>query len=148
MTAVPRVTDEERVASRTRLGDRHRRRAATILLVTSLLWLHEWLPLMLVATWVSWLLLHKRLEGDLGDAIVRAWRRAWPPPTLVLIPPLATSALAYWLYVPVPGKILPIALDMLGLSLLLLGDSWALLARRGWLRPAPGAAAAPVSAPG
>ena len=118
-------------------GDRRQRHAGTLLLVTSVLWLHQWLPALLVAVWVSWLILHKRLEGDLGEALVRLWRRTWPPPTLVLIPLLAANALAYWVYAPVPGNVVPIALNLLGLSTVLFGDWWALLAHSGRLRRAP-----------
>jgi hypothetical protein len=118
-------------------GDRRQRRAATLLLVTSVLWLHQWLPALLVAVWVSWLILHKRLEGDLGEALVRLWRRTWPPHTVVLVPLLTANALAYWVYAPVPGGVMPFTLNLLGLSLLLFGDWWALLAHSGRLRSAP-----------
>lgn len=110
-------------------GDRRRRHAAVLLLVTAILWLHQWLPALLVAGWVSWLILHKRLEGDLGAALVRLWRRAWPPPALVLIPLLAANTLAYWMYVPLTAKVLPAALSVLALSILLFGSWWTPLAR-------------------
>jgi hypothetical protein len=102
-------------------GDRRRRHAATLLLVTAVLWLHQWLPALLVAAWVSWLILHKRLEGSLGEALARFWRRTWPPHTLALAPLLAANALAYWVYAPVPGGVMPLALNLLGLSILLFG---------------------------
>lgn len=105
-------------------GDRRRRHAATLLLVTAVLWLHQWLPALLVAAWVSWLILHKRLEGGLGEALVRFWRRSWPPGPLALIPLLAANALAYWVYAPMPGRVLPIALNLLGLSIVLFGGWW------------------------
>jgi hypothetical protein len=105
-------------------GDRRRRHAATLLLVTSVLWLHQWLPALLVAAWVSWLILHKRLEGSLGEALVRFWRRSWPPGPLVLIPLLAANALAYWVYAPILGRIVPIALNLLGLGIVLFGGWW------------------------
>jgi hypothetical protein len=105
-------------------GDRRRRHAATLLLVTSVLWLHEWLPALLVAAWVSWLILHKRLEGSLGEALVRFWRRRWPPGTLVLIPLLAANALGYWVYAPMPGSVSLIALNLLGLGIVLFGGWW------------------------
>jgi hypothetical protein len=103
-------------------GDRRRRHAATLLLVTSVLWLHQWLPALLVAAWVSWLILHKRLEGSLGEALVRFWRRTWPPHTLALVPLLA--AIAYWMYAPVPGGVTPLALNLLGLSIVFFGGWW------------------------
>ena len=104
--------------------DRRERRAATLLLLTSVLWLHEWLPALLVVAWVSWLILHKQLEGSLGEALVGLWRRRWPPGTLALIPLLTANALAYWVYAPLPGRIMPFALNLLGLSILLFGGWW------------------------
>ena len=118
-------------------GDRHRRRAATLLLVTSALWIDEWLPVLLVATWVSWLVLHERLEGALGEALARLWRRHWPPRAWLLVPLLATSTLAYWVHAPLPGKISPISLNLLGLSMVLLGNSWQAIVRLGRLGRAP-----------
>jgi len=127
-------------------SDQRRRFAAALLLITSVLWLHEWLAALLVAGWVAWLILHRRLEGALGETLVRLWRRTWPPPTAVLIPLLGANALLYWVYAPIPGKIMPIALNLLGLAVVLCGGLWARLVRPGWLRSAP-ATAAGVSAP-
>jgi hypothetical protein len=81
--------------------------------------------------------LHERREGGLGEGLVRLWRRAWPPVTLLLAPLLVANTLAYWVYAPLPGKILPITLNLLGLSIVLLGDGGARLARPGRLRRAP-----------
>jgi hypothetical protein len=117
--------------------DRHRRRAGTLLLVTSAVWVEQWLPALVVAAWVSWLVLHERLEGDLGEALIGLWQRHWPPRALLLVPLLATSTLAYWVYAPLPAKITPIALNLLGLSMVFLGNSWQVIVRPGWLgRPA------------
>ena len=107
-------------------GDRRRRLAGVLLLVTTILWLHQWLPAILVAGWVAWLILHKRLEGDLGATLARLWRRAWPPPAVVLVPLLAANALAYWVYVPDMAWVVPVALNVLGLSVLLFGNWWSL----------------------
>lgn len=116
------------------------RPAATLLLITTALWLHEWFAALLVVGWVAWLILHERLEGQLGETLVRLWRRAWPPSTLVLFPLLAANALLYWVYVPIPGKVVPIALNLLGLSMIFGG--WCVpLAGRARLRRAPGAPA-------
>ena len=117
--------------------DRRRRLAATLLLVTSVLWLHQWLPALLVAAWVSWLILHKQLEGSLGEALLRFWRRRWPPPLVLLVPLLAANALAYWLYAPTLARVMPIALNLLGLSMVLFGGWWTRLARSVRLQPAP-----------
>jgi hypothetical protein len=104
--------------------DRRERRVAMLLLITSVLWLHQWFPALLVVAWVSWLILHKQLEGSLGEALVGLWRRRWPPGTLALIPLLTANALAYWVYAPMPGRIMPFALNLLALSILLFGGLW------------------------
>ena len=127
-------------------SDQRHRHAATLLLITSVLWLHEWLAALLVAGWVAWLILHRRLEGDLGETIVRVWRRVWPPSALALVPLLAANAVLYWVYAPIPGKVMPIALNLLGLSMVLFGGWWTRLARPVRLQRAP-AAPAGVSAP-
>jgi len=107
-----------------------RRRASAALLILSwVLWLHPWVPALFVGMLVSWVLLHTRLEGDLGGALVRVWRRAWPPGPLVLIPLLVGSTLAFWISdVPITAKVLPVALALLGLSTTLLGSAWTLFA--------------------
>lgn len=106
-----------------------RRGAAVLLIVAWILWLHPWVPALLVGGVVSWVLLHKRLEGNLSEALVRIWRRAWPPGTLVLIPLLFASTLVFWTSdEPITPKALPVALSMLGLSTILLGISWTLFA--------------------
>ena len=118
-------------------SDRPHRPAATLLLITSVLWLHEWLAALLVAGWVAWLILHRRLEGDLGEIFVRLWRRIWPPSPLVLVPLLAANAVLYWVYAPIPGKFTPFALNLLGLSMVLFGGWWTRLARPMRLQRAP-----------
>jgi hypothetical protein len=138
---MPGVTQDEHADAMihrpTASGDRDRRRAATLLLVSSALWVDEWLPVLLVATWMSWLLLHVQLEGGLGEALIRTWRRHWPPRPLLLIPLLASSTLAYWVYAPSPGNILPIGLNLVALSIVLLGDAWRAIVRPGRLEGAP-----------
>lgn len=125
------------------------RRAATLFLIAATLWLHEWFAALLVVGWVAWLILHERLEGHLGETLVRLWRRAWPPSALVLIPLLVANALLYWAYAPNPGKVMPIALNLLALSMIF-RVWWVRLARRHPLRRAPVASAgtpAPVARP-
>ena len=137
---MPGVTQDEHADAMLRRptasGERHRRRAATLLLVSSALWVDEWLPVLLVATWVSWLILREQLEDGLGEALLRLWRRHWPPRALILVPLLATSTLAYWVYAPSPGNILPIGLNLLALSIVLLGDAWRAIVRPGRLEGA------------
>jgi len=127
-------------------SNRHQRHAAALLLITAVLWLHEWLAALLVVGWVAWLILHRRLEGALGDNLVRLWRRVWPPGPVLLVLLLAANAVLYWVYAPIPGKIMPIALNVVGLSMVLFGSWWTRLARPPRFQGAPVAAAA-VSVP-
>jgi len=95
-------------------GRRHR--AAVLLIAASVLWWHRWIPALLVAGFVLWVILHRRLEGDLGEVLGRVWRRAWPPRTAVLVLVLSGGTLAYWVSdEPITPKVLPIALNMLAL---------------------------------
>jgi hypothetical protein len=108
-------------------GVERRRRAAVLLVLAWTLVLHAWIPAILAIAFVSWVILHKRLEGDFGDALARRWRRGWPPGRLVLILLLAASMLVVWESDVRPlAKVLPVTLDILGLSMILLG---------GWLTP-------------
>jgi uncharacterized BrkB/YihY/UPF0761 family membrane protein len=66
-------------------GVERRRRAAALLILAWTLALHAWIPALLAIAFVSWIILHKRLESDFGDALARRWRRGWPPGRLVLI---------------------------------------------------------------
>ena len=118
-----------------------------LLIVASALWWHRWLPALLLAGVLSWAVLHRQLEGDPGRALGRLWRRAWPPGTIVLIPLLLSGTLAYWVASePIRPKILPIALNVVALSIILFGNWWALFAHeaesdRARLRPSVQAAA-------
>lgn len=105
-----------------------RRRAAVLLILAWTLALHAWIPALLALAFVSWVILHKRFESDFGDALTRRWRRGWPPGRLVLILLLVASALLVWESGVRPlAKVLPVTLDILGLSVILFG---------GWLTPA------------
>jgi hypothetical protein len=72
-----------------------RRRAAVLLILAVALWFHAWFPAPVVAAFVAWVLLHKRLEGDLGHDLRPLWRRVWPPAPLVLVPLLVVTTMAY-----------------------------------------------------
>jgi hypothetical protein len=108
------------------VSDRQRRHSAAVLLiVTTVMWLHEWIPALFVAAFVLWVIVHHRLEGDLGDVLLRRWRRAWPPKTLVLVPLLLAGTLVYWRSnVPITVKVLPVMLNVIALALVILGR-WA-----------------------
>lgn len=85
--------------------------------------------------------LHTRLEGNLGSALGRLWRRAWPPRSLVLMPVLLGGTFACWASgEPISPKVLPIALNLMAVSIILFGSWWTLLAHeaesgRGRLEP-------------
>lgn len=116
-------------------GAQRRHCASVLLIVASILWWHRWVPALLLAGVVSWAILHRRLEGNLGRILGRLWRRAWPPRTIALIPLLSGGTLAYWVTdEPIAPKVLPIALNIVALSIMLFGDWWTLAAhpRRFW----------------
>jgi hypothetical protein len=50
-------------------GVERRRRAAALLILAWTLALHAWIPALLAIAFVSWIILHKRLESDFGDAL-------------------------------------------------------------------------------
>jgi hypothetical protein len=110
-------------------GDEQRRRRAAVLLVLAwVLTLHPWVPALLLSAFVSWALLHWRLEGDFGHRLARGWRRAWPPGSAVLILLLAASTFVFWdSDVRTTAKVLPITLGLIGLSILF--GAWPTLCR-------------------
>ena len=99
-----------------------RRRAGVLLIITSVLWLYQWLPALSVVAFIVWIFLHNRLEGELGGYLLRGWRRVWPPAILVVAPLLVVGIIAYWMSgLPIDRKILPIGLNLLALSLIVWG---------------------------
>ena len=111
------------------------RRAAGVLLAFAwVFWFHRWVPALLVAAFVVWVILHNRLEAGLGEVLTRQWRRAWPPGRLVLIALLLASTLAFVLDdAPATVKILPVGLDVLALSMILFGSWGTRVALPRWL---------------
>jgi hypothetical protein len=104
-----------------------RHRAAVLLVLAWTLALHAWIPALLAIAFVSWVILHRRLEGEFGDALTRRWRRGWPPGRLGLILLLVTSALLLWgSEARLLARVLPVSLTILGVSMIVLG---------GWLKP-------------
>jgi hypothetical protein len=86
-------------------------------------------PLLLVVAFVSWVIAHKWLEGTRGQLVLRRWQRAWPPPTLVLLPVLAVGTLALAVSdLPMVAKVLPVALSTLALAMMLVGNKMAFTA--------------------
>ena len=113
---------------------RHRRAAAVLFVLAWVFWLLRWGPAFLVVTFVAWLILHRRIEAGLGDVLRRQWRRAWPPGLPVLIALLVTSALTFVLYdAPTTAKVLPVALDVVALSMILFGHWWTRVTLPRWL---------------
>lgn len=104
---------------------RGRRRAGVLLIITSALWLHQWFPALMVAGFLAWLVVHQRLEGALGDRLLALWQRRWPLPAVVLVPLLVVGALAYAIAdQPLRTKLVPIGLNLLGLSMVGFGNWW------------------------
>ena len=105
------------------------RRGAGILLVFAwAFWLHRWVPALLVAGFVVWVLLHHRLEAAPGEAILRRWRRVWPPGPVVSSALLSATLVAFALSgAPATAKILPVGLGILALSMTAFGAWWRLV---------------------
>ncbi len=110
-------------------GEQRKRRAALLLILASSIWWAEWVPAVFVTVFLLWVSLHKRLEGDPGEALLRRWRRVWPPATLVLIPLLLTGTFVFWVSKrPIEAKVLPVTLNLFALSMILFGSWWRLFA--------------------
>ena len=126
--------DSMRPSERSVESHQHRRGAAVLFVLAWVFWLVRWGPAFLVVAFVAWLILHHRIEAGLGDVLRRQWRRAWPPRLPVLIALLVASALTFVLYdAPTTAKVLPVALDVLALSMILLGHWWTRFALPRWL---------------
>ncbi len=71
-----------RTAARLDVGrELARHRAGVLLIITLLLWLHQWLPALSVAAFLVWILLHNRLEGDFGAHLLRGGGASGRPPS-------------------------------------------------------------------
>lgn len=100
-----------------------RHRAAVLFILAWVVTLHQWVPMLLVVVFVSWVVAHTWLEGPRGQLFIGRWQRAWPPPTLVLIPLFAVGTLVLGASdLPIVAKILPVALSTLALSMMLFGN--------------------------
>jgi hypothetical protein len=110
--------------------EQRERGAAMLLLGALVVWFHHWVPALFVAAFVLWVILHERLEGDLGQSLLRRWRRLWPPRALVLVSLLLGVTFAFWIAViPVRAKVMPVTLNLLALSILSFGNWWRLFPR-------------------
>jgi len=80
--------------------------------------LHRWVPAALVVAFVSWVLLHTRLEAGLGARIARRWGGPWPYGASILIALGAASTVAFVLAEsPVFAKVMPVAIAVTALSI-------------------------------
>jgi len=108
-----------------------RQRAAVLLILAVALWFHAWFPALIAAAFVVWALIHKRLEGDRGQDLLPLWRRVWPPVSLVLVPLLVATTVAYWVSdQPLVRRVMPLTLNLFALSMILFGSWWRLIRRR------------------
>ena len=113
---------------------RGRQTAGVLLVLAWVFWFHRWVPALLVVTFAVWVILHNRLEAGLGEVLHRRWRRAWPPGPVILSALLLASTLAFVLH-DAPGtvKILPVGLNVLALSVILVGTWGTRVALPRWL---------------
>ncbi len=101
-----------------------RRYAAVLVILAAVLWRHRWAPALVVVTFVAWVVLHKRLESEPGVARQRAWQRAWPPATLVLVVLIAGGTALYSASShAMEAKIFPVALNAFA-GLIVAGGIW------------------------
>ena len=108
-----------------------RRRAAVFVIFAAALWWLEWMPALLVLALVTWVVVHKRFEGESGEALGRVRQRLWPPASIVLIALIvAGTAVYYASNRALVAKMLPIALNVFALVTLILGIRWPVAASR------------------
>lgn len=96
-------------------------------------WLHRWAPAVAVVAFVLWVILHRRLEAGLGDALQSRWRRAWRPGPLPIVLLLASTLIFLLTDARTEAKVLPVALDALALSIVVFGGWWRRVAVPRWL---------------
>ncbi len=98
-----------------------RRRAAVLVILAAVLWWHAWMPAVLFVAFVAWVVLHKQFEGELGERHGHAWRRVWPPTTLVLVAAIIVGTAVYCVSdYSIEAKVLPVALNALALAMLVI----------------------------
>ena len=113
-----------------------RRFAAVLVILAAVLWWHRWMPAVVVLAFVVWVVFHEWLESEAGAGRQRAWRRAWPPASLMLLVVIvAGTALYAGSNAALEAKILPIAFNVLA----------GLMVIAGICRPLSASAVAPLS---
>ena len=101
-----------------------RRYAAVFVMLAAVLWWHRWTPALIVVAFVVWVIFHKGLENERGAGRQHAWRRAWPPATLVLVALIAGGTAWYsGSSHAMEAKILPVTLNALA-GLMVAGGIW------------------------
>lgn len=96
-----------------------RARAAVLLILAAALWWHAWVPGLVLVAFVGWAVLHTRYQGVRREAFMRARARAWPPAALLLVAAiLAGTALYGASSVSLEARVMPIALNLVAFSLL------------------------------
>jgi hypothetical protein len=102
-----------------------RRCAAVLVILAAVLWWHRWAPLLIVVAFVVWVVLHRRLESERGEGLQRAWRRVWPPATLVLVVLIVGGTALYSVSShAIETKIMPIVLNMFAVFTVIFGNGW------------------------
>lgn len=101
-----------------------RRCAAVLVILAAVLWWHRWAPVLIVVAFVVWVILHKRLESERGEGRQPAWRRVWPPATLVLVVLIVGGTALYSASNhAIEAKILPVALNACA-GFMVVGGIW------------------------
>ena len=101
-----------------------RRCAAAIVILAAVLWWHRWAPLLIVVVFAVWVIFHKWLESERSEGLQRAWRRVWPPATLVLVVLIVGGTALYSASNhALEAKIMPIALNVLA-GFMVVGGTW------------------------
>lgn len=102
-----------------------RRLAGVFVILGAVFWWHAWVPALLVAAFVTWIVFHKRLEGPQGDGFRRVRQRLWPPASFVLIVLIVAGTAVYSVSNhAIEPKMLPIALNLLALLTVVFGTSY------------------------
>lgn len=95
-----------------------------LVILAAVLWWHRWAPVLIVVAFVVGVILHKRLESERGEGRQRAWRRVWPPATLVLVVLIVGGTALYSASNhAIEAKILPVALNACA-GFMVVGGIW------------------------
>ena len=111
-------------------GRRARRHAAVLVMLAAALWWHAWMPAVILVAFVVWAALHTRYHGARREAFMRARARVWPPAALVLVALIVAGIAVYGLSTDaIEAKVMPIALNAVALSILVVAWTQAVAVR-------------------